>query len=205
MVKRSVKVLAAVFLVVVIVLVVKTCCAENHNFYTDDVDNYNVEPYLVPKVIFPQKIPENADVVCFSYYDYWYEEEDFYLELKFDTEKEMEEYLQTFSIDSEKDFFKSQNTHNDSFVDYFCLLYNYISQNNFRFGYEIKENDGSMLYDCIFGVISCSFDELTVIHSYTSGHFIPTVHEHLPKYFMRFGVPLDSDYRRVYEMPLDTD
>ena len=54
-------------------------------------------------------------------------------------------------------------------------------------------------------VINCSFDELTVIHSFTSGNFASTVHEHLPKYFMRFGVILDSDYRRVYEMSLDTD
>ena len=179
-----------------------------HVFYTEDISDYNQEGYLLSKVIFPEAIPDNAQVVSFAYYDYWYELQDCYLELKFETVEDMELYLSerieaSSSVlentsSTEPYYVEVQNPYNASFSEYIYL-------NNITFkgdlsytGYEIDKLEEDFYYSCNFGIISFSHETLTVIHTKTCGGFLIGDDRYVPKYFKRFQVPHDQESQRLF-------
>lgn len=83
---------------------------ETHVFYTENAEDYNTDKYPITEPIFLSEIPENASVVRFSYYDYWYEVLDIYLELKFNTADEMKQYLSELELKCQRDLSKFDNT-----------------------------------------------------------------------------------------------
>ena len=80
----------AVAIVVVLTLVLSFAVYKNVTEksgirVTTDINNYNSEKYPIPNYSFPLNLPTNAEVVSFSYFNYWHEAVDVYLELAFDT------------------------------------------------------------------------------------------------------------------------
>ena len=176
--------------------------------FTEDINDYNAEEYPVPLRVFPAEIPSNAEVVSFSYFDYWSESEDVYLELKFNSLAEMNAYLSevkasclqtcanyTPPLNGEW-FIEEQNIYDERYTELFCTLYSISQREETYTGYVIKNISNEAVYICNFGVICYSVDELTVIHTLVSGSFQDSVHNHTPKYFSRFVVPLDQKHNR---------
>ena len=182
----------------------------DHLLFTDDIDDYNSEKYPNMAINFPDSIPAEADVVSFSYYDYWYEDRDVYLELKFKTLSEMENYLRSIKKEcfekSQNDkividldgtcFISEQNLYNESYVDMFCVIYNLSSQEKVYTGYEVENIENTLYIKCCLGVISYSTEELTVIHTYSNGSFFLRNNGHIPKYIERFNIPLDESHSK---------
>lgn len=199
-------IVVVVFLVCLRVMLPCGVCA------TEDVGDYNTAEYPLHLPIFLNEIPSYAEVASFSYYNYWNEANDYYLELKFSSRKEMEDYLsqwQTAALETlRKDgqpanrewFVTDQNPYNSSYTDIFCTTYITFTAETEYTGYSIEPSGDSQnpLYRCNFGVISYSFDELTVIQTYVHGHFREAEHHHVPRFFLRFDVPLDERYERRF-------
>lgn len=191
--------------------VYKIATVEYYLLYTEDINDYYSEKYSIPSTIFPSQIPSNAQVVSFSYYNYWHKAEDVYLELKFNSTEEMEDYLSVLKsqcitvcknnplLKEDNLFASEKNPYNEAFTDLFCLIYFTSSQNKDYTGYRIEKNEEEeiILYECNFGFISYSYDELTVIHSRVRGWYVNTVHNYIPKYFVRFDIPLDTNHERL--------
>ncbi|MBR4864349.1 MAG: hypothetical protein IKU07_07225, partial [Oscillospiraceae bacterium] len=179
-------------------------------------NDYNANGYKVSLCVFPAEIPSNAQVVAFSYYNYWQEVHDVYLELKFDSLSEMESYLSAVKtactqrcedykspLDGEW-FIEEQNIYNEKYTESFCVLYN-ISKGEERYtGYIIESNSIGTVLNCNFGVISYSVNELTVIHTNVTGRFQQNIHNHIPKYFERFNIPLDDKHKRTFSLQGNT-
>lgn len=207
--KKNVLIIFILIIVFVfsIINVIKT--DESGVLFSDNIDDYDSEEYFIPKTVFPNIIPPNAQVVLFTYFDYWNEVRDVYLELKFNTSDEMEDYLMNVKLDCVSNcknikpdkidniFIKAQNVYNSSFEEVFCTLYSTLQGDDDYTGYKIVEDDGKFRYECNFGLTAYSFDELTVIHTYVYGWYKNDIHNHIPIYFKRFDVPLNESNQRV--------
>ena len=176
---------------------------------TTDISDYNTEEYSLDwHYIFPETIPENAEVLDFLYYEYSCDFEDYYLELKFDTPEELLEYLsirietvesklsnQPYYTFEEGVFVEEQNPYDASYVDLFFAYKCWgDSDGECRVGYTIKGSDRRI--DVLYNVISYSMDELIVIHEYTMTRNYYTAEQKLPTYFIRFGVDTDIEIER---------
>ena len=84
-----------VALLIFSVLLFEIATVENGLLFTEDVADYGTEKYPVALTVFPTKLPSNAQIIDFSYYNYWHQAQDVYLELKFDSLSQMESYLST--------------------------------------------------------------------------------------------------------------
>ena len=185
--------------------------------YTENIEDYNTEKYRLPFILVPiflDAIPENATVVRFSHYCYYHrEDEDIYLELKFETKEEMDEYLSAIKDQCQKEFEPVAHNYNskDAFVEvenpynekYIELFYKRccISRMNEEYtGYSAEDQGKGYYYDCQFAVVSYSYEELTVIQAYTSGGFYEPENKYTPKYFIRFSVPLREEFERHYNV-----
>lgn len=175
--------------------------------FTQDIRDYGTEKFPLYHGLFPRALPAGGEAVAFSYYNYWHEEEDYYLELKFSTREEMDNYLSAFAKDCgapsfdayvEDGFRSEQNPYDPTFVDWIDLFCITISGGREYTGFSIytPQKRGETLYDCNFGVISCSYEKLTVIHSYTTGVYQYGINDHIPCYFQRFHVPLEEEHER---------
>ncbi|MBE6801375.1 MAG: hypothetical protein E7530_00640 [Ruminococcaceae bacterium] len=205
------KKLIIIFLLLVLCLGLFFVITNSENkdvYFTSDVNSYNSELCPVPQNVFPKAIPSNAQVVTFGYFNYWHEAKDIYLEIKFDSKEDMEKYLSEIKTTCElkcnnsnqkKCFFYDENIYNHLYKDLFCMDYvtseGYKDFTGYRF---IKKDTNSMIYKCNFGLISYSFEELIVIHTYVYGWYINDVHKHIPKYFERFDVPLNQEHQRIF-------
>lgn len=191
------------------VVLFKITTVESGLFFTEDVNDYNADGYPIPMSVFPEEIPSNAQIVAFSYYNYWHEAEDIYLELKFDSLTEIESYLSAVKMSclqscesytpplDGKWFVEERNIYDERYTELFCVLY-CISQGEERYtGYIIENDSKETVLKCNFGSICYSIDELTVIHTCVSGRFQGNIHSHTPKYFKRFNVPLDYTHHKT--------
>ena len=211
MIKRFSVITISIFILLVIIC--KVALTKEEIYYTDDIINYHTESYPLPP-LFLEEIPSNAQVVSFSYYNYWHEQFDYYLELTFDTSEEMESYiLQLKNYYSEKlshiDYWPQQgkiivdtNPYDSDYTDMFYTIYGTSSSETNRTGYGIKQIGKKLKYECCFGVISYSLEDLTVIQSYTS-FWTVTTFEHIPKYFTRFNIPNDREFEKYYYLTYD--
>ena len=210
---KKIFIIAMLFFLIISVGLSVTNIIKNENGikFSDNIEKYNFEEYEIPKTVFPSEIPSNAQVVSFSYFNYWNETTDIYLELKFKTLEEMRAYLSDLKYDCASNcskinpaqknvkFIEVQNIYNLSYEDMFCPLYISFQDENKYTGYKIVETGSEkMRYECNFGLISYSFDELTVIHTYVYGWYRNNVHKHIPEYFKRFDVPLYENHQRVF-------
>lgn len=207
-------VLTLIVVCCVLLIAVFSVQGEDHQLYTENISDYNTEQYPLPKDLFPQEIPADAQVVSFSYYDYWYEEVDAYLELKFQTKEALTKHLSSLQEQTEtvrKDYIlnhnlsektewvrEERNSYNKTYTDIFHLLQHSSTQDRKYTGYTINDKASPVHYECNFGLVSYSYEELTVIHSYTYGTYQDGVNKHRPKYFERFNVP--DNHERTFDV-----
>lgn len=198
----------AVFLLVAFVLfaAIKTKTVKDGMIFTNDIKNYNTDEYAVPVSFFPDVLPASTKVISYCHYEYWDEAIDIYLELRFDTVEELEKHLNSMKQKYTSNWdnkptkktigvTETPNIYDNSYEDVFFNRYHTIQGENYYTGYSIDSNKN--FYDCNFGVISYSFDELIVIHAYTNGGFRNT-YNHIPMYFERFDIPLYNNHQRVF-------
>ena len=176
-----------------------------------DISDYNTEEYSLKwNPIFPETIPENAEVVNFLYYEYYHDFEDYYLELKFDTPEELLEYLSVRVENAESKaskwsytveegiFIEDQNPYNASYVDLFYAGTRWgKADGKCHAGYTIEGSDSDL--DVLYSIISYSIDELIVIHEYAATRNYYTTKQKVPEYFIRFGVDTNTDTERWIE------
>lgn len=208
---KKIMIIVGMFVIVLLLTVVLISIAnvERHVLYTENINDYGAKQYSVPGTIFPAEIPLNAQVVSFSYYNYWHEAKDIYLELKFNSCKEMEQYLLTLkkrcikfcegnsSVKEEEWLVEEDNIYNELYVDLFCTIHVSYQNGKCFSGYIIESDSDKSHFNCNFGTISYSYSELTVIHSYVRGLYRDSVHNYIPKYFERFNVPLNENHERL--------
>ena len=204
--RKTIYVLA--ILIAVILLIFAFDKMLNGRLYTDDIQDYNSKKYQIPQTVFLPEIPENAEVVEFSYYNYWHEARDVYLELKFQTKAEMDDYLRLLkengtascnkdtSADKAEWFVEETNIYDQSFTDLFCLIHCSEDGEGYYTGYRTEVGKDGSICACNFGVISFSYEKLTVIQSCTHGWYREAVHDYVPKYLVRFGVPVNENHDR---------
>ena len=179
---------------------------------TTDISDYNTEEYSLEWFpMFPETIPENAEVLDFLYYKYAADFYDYYLELKFDTPEELLEYLsirietvesklsnKPYYAFEEGVFVEEQNPYDASYVDLFFVdSYLGKAEGKGYAGYTIEGSDRRL--DVCYSMISYSIDELIVIHEYAHNRNYYTTDRKLPKYFTRFGVDPNTEIDRWVE------
>ena len=178
--------------------------------YTTNIEDYNTEKYSLPAILFPQQIPENTTVNNFSYYEFYHEDFENYLELSFKTREEMEQYIENFLatakdelvtskyyIHGEDLFVVEENPHNKLYMDVIFTCFAVSRAYEDFTGYEYKKNkDCEWLSIYNFGCVSYSYDELVVIHSYLHGNFTPE-NNHTLQYFEKLNIGLNEDLSRI--------
>jgi hypothetical protein len=197
-----------------IMAVIVFLCLPKHVIFTTDVSNYDTEEYPIGDTLFPEAIPSHAKVVEFSYYDYWHEDTDIYLELKFDSRQALDAFCQD-RIRQEEEAYrdlpgvemdsspiaKQQNPYDTSFTDLFSLI-GFIAEGGKRYvGYEMQ-NGESAVYNCHYSLISYSYDRMTVILSSCSGRFVADENEYTPRYFRRFDIANAAEKERWIFLPV---
>lgn len=191
------------FLVVSIVVCLVWPTDTVSNYYTQSILNYNTEEYPLGS-LFLEEIPLSAEVISFSnyYFHLFTENRDVYLELKFDTEEDLRNYITAVEdhIVSEKGW-KSldgkrvslANPYNSKYIDVFYDIAGlakignideHFSYYEFAFDSEGKLNRVDGAYD----VLSYSLDELIVILTSNCGSYYAN-DGYTPKYMSRFDVP----------------
>lgn len=185
-------------------------CDDYGVIYTESIENYNTEEYPVKSAVFLETIPDNATVISFSYYDYWHESSEIYIELKFRTEAELEEYINSIKTHSESYlinatkpsdgewFVEVQNPYDSNYVELVSLSHSSWQNNKHSVGYSIEHHNTYITYVCNYGIISYSSEDLTVIQSSTQGRFETFEENYVPKYFERFNIPTDEEFERRY-------
>lgn len=188
--------------------------------HTEDIAEYNSKKYPIVSDVFLEKIPSNAKVISFSYYDYWNEEKEIYLELEFNSLEEMEDYLQSLKkhcFESVADrkipsgfqgewLMESKNPHDLKYTDLFCVSRTINTQmegsekaSDYT-GYKIDVREDLTFYKCYYSIISYSYDDLRVIQSDTRGTFYDKRNNYIPKFLLRFSVPITENFDRMYRL-----
>ena len=205
---RSIAITVALGIILLSFMLIVEKTTDKDVLYTNDVNNYNSNQYRVPLTIFPDKLPSNANVISFVYYNFWNEAGDIYLELRFDTAEDMEDYL--FDVKNScltecenynppkngKWFIETQNVYNPSYQEMFCAIYNISKGEETYTGYAIESTQEKTVYTCNFGLIAYSYEELTVIHTNVYGYYQNNIHNYVPVYLKKFAVPLQEDHER---------
>ena len=182
--------------------------------YTTDISLYNAEGYKLTSGVFPAEIPSNAEVVSFYYYRQVQSlDRDYYLELKFNSPEELDNhraaiYKRVKAIYSKYEFpvgfddwmVSSENPYNSSYTDEFCLGVlkpQYYNQD--YIGYRRETIGTTEALSAHFSILSYSYEELTVIHSFACYQMLEAYNEYNAKYFERFGAnPFESREVRVF-------
>ena len=178
--------------------------------YTNDIEDYNTEKYPLTTLLFPQQIPENATINKFSYYEFYHEDFEEYLELSFKTREEIEIYIENFlatakdelitsgyHIFGEDLFIVEENPYNKLYTD--VIFTNFGVSNAYEdfTGYKYDKNRD---YGCLsiysFGCVSYSYEELIVVHSYLSGTFT-LENDYIPQYIEKFNINSNEDLSRI--------
>lgn len=172
--------------------------------YTEDIENYGKYDGAISPDFFPVSITEDMAVVQFAYY-YKYadcDQNDLYLEVKFETEETMNVYLERVkNAFSENGFISYTNPYDSKYTDIIEKewIVSSASYGDFASVIEFYENDNYTKYvDMKYYSVSYSYDELTMIYNYTDiGSDIlfgynPDKGTYCPKYLERFNVEYDT-------------
>lgn len=198
-------------------IIVSCLLMDDYPKFTSDIKDYGSDKYLLDSSLFLPTIPSSAKVVDFSYYNYWNEAKDIYLEVRFTSREEMDAYLaavnehsmeelEQYCMPTYQEWFVSETCiYDTSYTDSFCLFFRTYHAGEEYTGYSIHPLSisgvtESVTYDCNFGLISYSYEELTVIQTISQGVFRKTVHDYIPAYFKRFHVPLNEEHSRVFNI-----
>lgn len=179
---------------------------------TENIEDYNTADYPIREYLFMDEIPEKAEVIRYSYYNYGEVVRDYYLELKFETSDDLTNYMSelercilnniypyTIRLQNNGLFIEESNPYNSSYTDLLCTYYGSTSSNITKTGYAIiEEDDGTIVNYCRFGMISYSYEDLILIQNVCYGSYRDTVHHHTPEYFKRFNVPTDKELERAF-------
>lgn len=207
--KKVIAIVIVLLLLVAILYVAWQLLEDNQGVrYTEDIADYKAPGYPMFDTIFLDSIPDSAHIMSFSNYSYWNEARDVFLELKFDSVESFEAYLSSLktnylnevkdSLEPYNGFIEKQNPYNASYVDYMTGYHSaYTSGKNYS-GFEIRVQEDETVFDCCYGIISYSYDELTVIQTTTYGYFRDIIHNYTPKYLLRFQVPLNQDHQYIH-------
>ena len=186
-----------VLLLIIINILNLSACKESV-LKTENIDEYNSDDYPISVfLLLPQEIPSNSRVMDFSYYKYYSEDFDYYLELKFNSKEELESHLKKTLSDYEAIlssfdapqggwFYEETNPYNEKYTDLLSKSHASYIDTYRRVGYEVENGKLSRYYSCNYGILSYSFDELTVIHTDAHGTFYDQ-NKHIPKYLLRFN------------------
>ncbi len=204
-------------LILICAICFSSCSKNDYVVCTDDISNFNIGKYEWFGAVFSEStnLPENAEVIDYYYYDHFGEARDEYLELKFQTEEEIIEYLEKTLTEikanlSDKTtpqygewFYEEQNPYNSTYTDLLCL-YNHsykpsLGEKPNYCGYSVNIEGNEIEISAHLGIISYSIEEKTVIQTFfdeyynnsSSGYFIP-------KYFQKFGVPVTENHERYF-------
>ena len=204
--KHMIKFLASI-LVLTLICCGLSSCFSNHCVYTENSADYN----LYEHKFFPSEIPKSAEILKFSKYEYWVEDYDTYLELKFNTVEELEHHLGNLKDNiknsvkkeiypnNESLFLEVENPYDSTYTDVFVLCYATWSDSQRYTGYEFEIYEDYSVLDCNFLIISYSYEDLILIESATQGSFGDDYgYDYVPKYFERFNIPLDEKCKRIY-------
>lgn len=210
---RGFKRLTSVLLVLVFVFAFFTSCHKRDVFYTENIHDYRSEQYPIASTFFLPELPNNATVVCFSNYSYWHELFDVYLELKFNTKEEMDEYvLSVVNNDlnaQSKDklaepvngwIIQEQNPYNNSYIDLISTELTSGTIDERWVGYRIDRSNDKNLVSANLSIISYSYQDLTVIQSYMYGIYNIDVNDYVFKYFTRFNISTNEDHKRIIKV-----
>ena len=185
----------------ILIIAIIVALQPNYPITTDRIEDYgNDEYYFVDKIFMPYLL-KNAEVVSYYSYNYWDEDYDLYLELKFNTEDEMDAYLDAlFSYVKTKSdaiayspvggdwFVREEHPSDPSFTVCYYKDFHYNQAYQDKTGYRIED----YYYICCYAVICYSYDSLTVIQSASQGSFNMYYNEYTPKFLERFGITYDS-------------
>ena len=138
------------------------------------------------------------------------------MELKFRTEAELKEYINSLKTHSESYlmnaakpsdgewFVEVQNPYDPNYVELVLLAHSSWQNDKHFVGYSIEKKDSInsehkyTQYVCNYSIISYSLEDLTVIQSSTQGYFEYFEEAYVPKYFRRFNIPTDEELERRY-------
>ena len=213
MVKRIRIFLLIVLLLPILAFLLWCLITPKEVYFTENPDEYNTGKYsFAHSDTFLPELPQTASVVSFRLYQYWYEDVEYFLELEFNTEEDMRNYLEDLieryldkmpSSDKslERWIAEEENPYDKSFTDMFYTWYHSSGKDATYTGYEILPKDEeSWRYSANSAIISYSYENLTVIQFKFYGTFYTSQHgeDYVPKYFVRFNVPIDENHKRIY-------
>ena len=202
----------AMLMLLILFLTQLVSCLSNDEYVKLNtyVGDYNSESYpAFPP--FPDAIPENAEVLGYLWRSYYHTQCDEYLELKFASKGEFEEYLDYLlqymseyiandsPLPEDEWMISEQNPYDARFIDCFFMTPPYRYQGNIgdyvTLGYDVRidysERWGYQReIDANFSVLSYS-SELRTIAIFSSDGIRYTAYDPVPIYFERFSVPLE--------------
>lgn len=175
--------------------------------YTTDIEEYYKKTLYHYSDIFPEALPENAQLVNFFYYNYWKDNIEVFLEIEFDSKEFMESFLDLHQKQCQEKykkkyestpffeainycFTKKENPYKKSYTDLYHMTHTTSTVDKEFTGYRIDLGEDTAEYTCNFGVISYSYEDLRVVFAYVRGSFHNNVHYYTPAYFVRFEVPV---------------
>ena len=170
--------------------------------YTEDIANYGKYDVYAERFMpnfFPESINDDMNVVKFVYYDKYADTEqiDLFLEVQFDSKEKLDEHLAIAKSKMKtENVYEYQNPYNSSFTD---IILCSSSNETLETYHHIEFYDkGYRSVDMNYSTVSYSYDELTIIYSYTQltrGDITygnnPDDGEYYPAYLKRFGVEFD--------------
>ena len=160
----------------------------------------------------PLHIPESAELVGFSYYNYYRENEDAYLEIRFSSVEDLQAYLVEYMVNAENYlrqytppttgewFLTVPNPYHSAYTDLVSCHATVHSGGEIYTGYYVEplgeEGLPWLLANC--WIVSFSEEELCVIHSRFRGSFFENEDRYTPKYLRRFQVAVELSLDRRY-------
>ena len=93
-IKKKTFIIIILLAVIVVIILIMILNKSPYPLYTEKAEDYNSESYPINAPIFLENIPIEAEIISYSYYNYWEEDRDTYLELKFQDRSDMEKYIE---------------------------------------------------------------------------------------------------------------
>ena len=197
----------------VVILFIVSSNFTNDEYYTEDVYDF-FENMYDDEVLFSKEIPNNATVSNFMFYKYFTDRRDVYLELKFDTAEDMDNYIAALLTNFEE-YYRSKYGDNVSLLNEYLVetvcpydnSYNeiFITLNTTKFGNDPNYYVGFAVddqyhnfkyYDCNYSILSYSTENLTVIQTSALGSFSKEL-KHIPGYIQKYNIPLEKSHEHL--------
>ena len=185
--------------------------ASSERPYVINIQNtydYNSDKCRFTEYYFLEEIPECAEITDLSYFEYFGESFEQYIELKFEDYDSLNGYLTTIkeyivskktaTVEYDKLFIEEKNPYNDRYMDIFYAPFHMSTAYESYTGYSVKvESKDHIDYVSCYFIISYSYDDLTVHQSYTMGTFCSREEAYVPMYLRKFNVPFDKELERL--------